>query len=253
MDEKNNAIKIKLSTLLLVLSIIIIIVMAFFIYNLNNDKKIANNEVVKLNTQISELETTIDNLQDKISNIPDTITKSNNTNEAKNYSSSETTTSNDSQEKINDNKVFSNDEIQDAIQNYLDLVGAREGSPEGLLVKLGLTKFGENTERADNNYIKTNIKYSDYENKMLNYMTKQWFENNFTNFFKDVNGYLYFFDGGATGLEYKVKSITLKGDYSDLNYIASVDNIHIDDSIENLNIEFHIENNNGKCVISYCD
>ena len=43
------------------------------------------------------------------------------------------------------------------IQNYLDLVTAREGSPEGLLVKLGLTNFGTNTEKADNNYIKTNI------------------------------------------------------------------------------------------------
>ena len=145
------------------------------------------------------------------------------------------------------------EEIKNAIQNYLDLVGAREGSPEGLLVKLGLTNFGANTEKADDNYIKTNIKYSDYKAKMLNYMTEQWFENNFTKLFKNVNGYLYYFDGGATGLEYEVKSVTIKGDYSDLNYIANVDNIHLDDSREQLNIEFHIENNNGKCVISYCD
>ena len=242
--EEKKVTKISLSTFLLILSIIVIIVMAYFIYKLNNDKQLANNKVTELNKQVSGLESTVNNLQGTISDISNTI---NNSTETKTDSNSNT------QANESGKKTFSNDEIKNAIQNYLDLVGAREGSPEGLLVKLGLTNFGANTEKADNNYIKTNIKYSDYKTKMLNYMTEQWFENNFTKSFKNVNGYLYYFDGGATGLEYEVKSITIKGDYSDLNYIANVDNIHLDDSREQLNIEFHIENNNGKCVISYCD
>ena len=242
--EEKKVTKISLSIFLLILSIIVIIVMAYFIYKLNNDKQLANNKVTELNKQVSGLESTANNLQGTISDISNTI---NNSTETKADSNSNT--------QINESgkKTFSNDEIKNAIQNYLELVGAREGSPEGLLVKLGLTNFGTNTEKADNNYIKTNIKYADYKTKMLNYVTEQWFENNFTKSFKNVNGYLYYFDGGATGLEYEVKSITIKGDYSDLNYIANVDNIHLDDSREQLNIEFHIENNNGKCVISYCD
>lgn len=120
-------------------------------------------------------------------------------------------------------------------------------------MNLGLTNSGANTEKANNNYIKTNIKYSEYKSKMLNYMTEKWFEDNFTKNFKSVDGYLYYLDGGATGMTFEVKSITLKGDYSNLNYIANVNNIHIDESREQENIEFHIENYNGKCVISYCD
>lgn len=251
--EEKNVTKISLSTFLLILSIIVIIVMAYFIVKLNNDKQLANNKVTELNKQVSGLESTVNNLQGTISDISNTITKSNSSTETKNDSNAETSTNSNNQTNASEKKTFSNAEIKNAIQNYLDLVGAREGSPEGLLVKIGLTTFGANTEKADNNYIKTNIKYSDYKAKMLNYMTAQWFENNFTKSFKNVNGYLYYFDGGATGLEYEVKSVTIKGDYSDLNYIANVDNIHLDDSREQLNIEFHIENYNGKCVISYCD
>ena len=243
--EEKNATKISLSAFLLVLSIIVIIVMACIIYKLNNEKQLANNKVTELNKQVNVLENTVSNLQNTISDISNTITQSN--------SIAEINSNSNTQTKASENKTFSNDEIKNAIQVYLDLVGACEGSPEGLLVKLGLTSFGANTEKADNNYIKTSIKYLDYKTKMLNYMTEQCFENNFTKFFKNINGYLYYFDGGATGLEYKVKSITIKGDYSDLNYIANVENILLDDSREELNIEFHIENNNGKCVISYCD
>lgn len=54
-------------------------------------------------------------------------------------------------------------------------------------------------------------------------------------------------------MEFEVKDITIKGDYSPLAYIAKVYEIHFDDSKDLNNIEFHIENNNGKCVISYCD
>ena len=243
--EEKKAIKISLSTFLLILAIIVIIIMGYFIYKLNNDKELANNKVIQLNNQVSGLENTVNNLQGTISDISNTIIKANDSVETNLNSNTQTNTS--------VSKTFSNDEIKNAIQNYLDLSGALAGSPEGLLVKLGLTNFGANTEKSDNNYIKTNIKYSEYKTKMLNHMTEQWFENNFTQLFKNVNGYLYYFDGGATGMTFEVKSITIKGDYSDLSYIANIDNIHIDDSREQENIEFHIENYNGKCVISYCD
>lgn len=242
--EEKNATKISLSTFFLILAIIVII-MGYFIYKLNNDKEVANTKVTELNSQVSGLESTVNNLQGTINNISNTINKSS--------ENIETNSNNATQTNTNVSKTFSNDEIKNAIQNYLDLRGALESSPEGLLVKLGLTSFEANTEKSDDNYIKTNIKYSEYKNKMLNYMTEQWFEDNFTKLFKNVNGYLYYFDGGATGMTFEVESITIKGDYSDLRYIASVYNIYIDDSKEQEDIEFHIENYNGKCVISYCD
>lgn len=127
------------------------------------------------------------------------------------------------------------------------------GSPEGLLVKLGLANYGQYNNKTNDNYIKTNIKYSDYKNQMLDYMTEEWFENNFTKSYKNVNGYLYFFDGGATGMNFEVESVNIKGDYSNLNYITNVYNISVDDSKELEYVEFHITNYNEQCVISYCD
>ena len=251
--EKKDAVKISLSTFFLILAIVVIVIMAYFIYKLNNDKQLANNKVTELNNQVGGLESTVNDLKGTISDISNTISKSNSSNETKSNKGTQTNSNSNTPTNASVTKSFSNDEIKNAIQNYLDLVGASEGSPEGLLVKLGLTSFGENTENADNNYIKTNIKYSEYKAKMLNYMTEKWFENNFTKFFKNVNGYLYYANVGATGMEYEVKSITIKGDYSDSSYIANVDNIYLDDSREQENIEFHIENYNGKCVISYCD
>ena len=54
-------------------------------------------------------------------------------------------------------------------------------------------------------------------------------------------------------MNFEVESVNLKGDYSNLNYIANVYNVHIDESKELEHVEFHIADYNGKCVISYCD
>ena len=161
------------------------------------------------------------------------------------------------QEVNNTSKTFTIEEIKKCIQNYLDLVGRNEGSSEGLLVYLNLTTYQEEKEHTDDNYAKTSIQYSDFKNKMLNYMTEEWFEENFmktfTERYKDVDGYLWYLDVGASGIEWEVESVTLKGDYSDNSYIAKAYNVHFDDTKELENIEFHIANSNGKCVISYCD
>ena len=263
--EKNKVAKISLSTILLIISIVVIIVMAYFIYKINNDKQIANNKVTELDNQVSRLESTVNDLQGTITNNTNKTetnpngfevnnsTETNSNSSETNTNSIENNTNSNTQPNESVTKTFSEDEIKNAIQNYLNLVGAREASPESLLEELGFKNLGTNAQTIEDNYVKTNIKYSEYKEKMLNYMTEQWFENNFTNYLKNVNGYLYYFNGGGTGMAFEVKSITIKGDYSDLNYIANVDNIHVDDSREQENIEFHIENYNGKCVISYCD
>lgn len=62
MDEKKE-IKISLSTFLLILALLVIVVMAFFMYQLYNDKEIANNKVSALNS-VSENATAGDDNQD---------------------------------------------------------------------------------------------------------------------------------------------------------------------------------------------
>lgn len=186
------------------------------------------------------------------------IKKSNVINDNANIEEQDINEKNETNENINDDETetkFSNEAIKQALQSYLDLVGYKEASPEQLLVKLGLMEYGEynNQELTEDNYKKTNVKYVDYKNKMLEYMSEELFDSNFTSFYKEQDGYLYFFDGGATGLTFEVESVSLKGDYSDLIYIGKVYNIAINGTKSSANLEFHIQNNNGKCIITYCD
>lgn len=155
----------------------------------------------------------------------------------------------------NQNVTFSDKEIKETITNYLNIFKGA-GSVEGKLQKLGLLEFGQynNNELTVDNYRRTDIKYSEFKSIVMNYMSEDWFNTvNESEEFKEKDGVLYYFDGGWTGTEYVVESINIKGDYSNLNYIANGYSINVDDSKNDENIEFHITNYNGKCVISYCD
>ena len=187
----------------------------------------------------------IEDLENKINTISQTFTSS--------------TKAKDSNVSNSDEKIeFSNTEIKKAISDYLNIfVGY--GSTDGILCDLGLMKNGEynNVNVTDDNYKKTNIKYSDFENTIEKYMTKEWFEKinaqRENKLFKNIDGILYYNDVGLTGTEYVIEKVEIKGDYSDKSYIATGYSKNIDDSKNEEVIEFHIENNNGKCVISYCD
>ena len=250
--EEKGPIKISLSTFLFLLFIVIVVIgiMGYVIYKLQSDKQLAGDRTIELSDQVSILENTVKDLQEIVNDTSDTITVSNYVTETKSNSSDEEITET---EDVSTTKTFSEKEIKDAIQNYLDIVGALEGSPIGLLTKLNMGRYTAGRENEGDNYLKTDIKYSEYKAKMLNYMTEEWFENNYTELLKNEDGYVSIFDGGATGMVFEVKDITLKGDYSDSSYIADIDIVNLDDSREQDNIEFHIENYNGKCVISYCD
>lgn len=236
--EEKKSIKLSLSTVFLILALIVIVAMAYYIYV---EKTNADKEVSTLEANAVEMQNTINDLQEKINTISNTINSNTNA-EINNTSSTE-------------DVEFSDNEIKEALQNYLDLRGMKEGSNLGFLVKLELCNYGDYDSGNITNdyYVKTNIKYSDYKEKMLNYVTEEWFETSFKNGLKEQDGLLYYYDGGASGMQFEVKDITIKGDYSDSAYIAEVYNVHFDDSKELENMEFHIANNNGKCVISYCD
>lgn len=238
MAEKKS-IKISLSTLFLIFAIIAIVIMGYFLYRVYSEKTTATEEVTNLNNQVNSLESEVNSLQGTIDNISNTINSGTNN-----------TTSKEASE-------FSNAEIKKCLQEYLELVGIKEGAPSALLQKLNLLSDSDISYANDNTtsdgYIKTNIQYSKYKEAMMNYMTEEWFNTRFTNGFKDQNGVLYYFNGGATRMEFEVENITVKGDYSDSSYIAKVYNIHLDGSKDSENMEFHVTNCNGKCVIAYCD
>lgn len=225
--EEKKSIKISLSTFFLILAIIVIVIMGVFIFKFYNDKKVSDSEV-------KELESTINNLEGKINSLEETINDNGKNND-------EITS-----------KTFSNNEIKKALQDYLELKGIYAGSPGELLNKLGFEDLEIDDDIIiEDFYKKTNIRYEDYKNKMLNYMTEECLENNFTEFLGEANGDLYCFNGGASRISFEIESINEKGE----NYIANVYELDFEGtrSGEVKNFKFGIADYNGKCVISYCD
>ena len=235
--EEKKTLKINILTISLLL-VIIILIGYICIEKRDSEKKISSLEK---DTKI--MQDTINDLQEKRSQL--TV---DNTNDKNNI---------DEKNKNEEIQIY-NTEIKKAISDYLNIfVGY--GSTDGILCDLGLMKNGEynNVNVTDDNYKKTNIKYSDFENTIEKYMTKEWFEKinaqRENKLFKNIDGILYYNDVGLTGTEYVIQKVEIKGDYSDKSYIATGYSKNIDDSKNEEVIEFHIENNNGKCIISYCD
>lgn len=230
----NDEGKITIASLLVVLLIIIIAVMGVSIVKLNNDKKELKASSTELSNKVSKLEASENTMKEKLGIISNTISDT----------SSNTDTANNS---------FSDEEIKKAIQYYLSLMGVLEGSPEEMLVEIGLiaqNKYAY-TQAGSDNFIKTDVRYEVFKNRMLECITEEFFNQNeaLKLKFKNQDGYLAFKHVGATGIGYTVKEITIKGDSSDSSYIAKVEN----EFGEEENVEFHIADSNGKCVISYCD
>lgn len=235
--EEKKTLKINVLTISLLL-VIIILIGYICIEKRDSEKKISSLEK---DTKI--MQDTINDLQEKRSQLTVDNTDDKNNIDEKNK---------------NEEIQISNTEIKKAIFDYLNIfVGY--GSTDGILCDLGLMKNGEynNVNVTDDNYKKTNIKYSDFENTIEKYMTKEWFEKinaqRENKLFKNIDGILYYNDVGLTGTEYVIEKVEIKGDYSDKSYIATGYSKNIDDSKNEEVIEFHIENNNGKCIISYCD
>lgn len=148
---------------------------------------------------------------------------------------------------------FSEEEIKECLQNYLNICGARNGSPSGLaqyLFKDAEIYYDE----MEGTYIKTSVSYNDFREKMLTCMS----EKEYTKFinegydkpnFKNINGILYVNNTGASGDYWEVDSIK-KIDTN--TYNGKTFWIFEDVTREEVHFEFTITESNGKCVIDSC-
>lgn len=71
--EEKKSIKFGVLTVLLLLAIIIIAVMAYFLYQLNNEKTKETEKVSTLNNQVTNLENNVESLQETINNVSNII------------------------------------------------------------------------------------------------------------------------------------------------------------------------------------
>ena len=210
---EKEPVKIKLSTALLIIAIIVIVAIIGMIYkeSITNNNNVSNTENVMLE------ENSITNTE----------------------------------------KIFSETEIKEALQNYLNLSGAYQGEPYGVLQEMkNITgknvinnEYPEAIEYGGGSILPTNIKYSEFKEFMLNYMTEEEFNTDFASGYVDKNGDLYCKNNGATGIKYEVKNIE-KINNSDTKYKGKTITIFEEDAKEEWDIIFEIAHKNNKCVIS---
>lgn len=237
--EEKKSIKISLSTLFLILALIVIAFMTYYIYT---EKTNANKEIETLEANAVEMQNTIKDLQDKIDTISNTI-NSNNSNKDNN-----TTNTND-----NNRISFTDEQVKTALSNYLELRAHMNcNALLNNLIEKGDLNYDEskNIDSSDGTYGRyiTNIKYSDYRNAMLKYVSKSEFERNWNSYYsEDSNGNLIAGDGGGGLRVYTIKSITKTNDST---YSAKVTSVVEDgEYFEEESLTFVVTSNNGNCVV----
>ena len=237
MKEK-EPIKVSLSTFFLIIAIMVIIVMGYFMYQFYNEKVIATKESAELKTQVN-------NLQGKIDNIEDTI-------------NSNTSTENSNIPVSNETSSFTNEQVKKALTDYLELrsYAGCDALLENLKEKGKLNYDSSKDTSLDDGTVITSVKFSDYKNAMLNYVSESEFEKNWIStihFNENSNGYLTKVQGGGGLRVYTINNIIKTSDstYSAKTTATLVD---LDDNAkENEDFTFGIKSYNGNCVISYCD
>ena len=225
--EEKKSIKISLSTLFLILALIVIAFMTYYIYT---EKTNSNKEIETLEANAVEMQNTIKDLQNKIDTISNTI-NSNNSNEDNNSIS------------------FTDEQVKTALSNYLELKSHMNcNALLNNLTEKELLNYDDSKNVISNERYITNIKYSDYRNAMLKYVSKNEFERNWNSYYsEDSNGNLIAGDGGGGLRVYTIKSITKTNDST---YSAKVTSVVEDgEYFEEENLTFVVTSNNGNCVI----
>ncbi len=220
----------KKNIVIIVLLIVIVILSVLLYLNVKSTNTVEENKIG------TENNTDVDNTIAEVSN---TIVDDEDTNKAKEES-----------KELN----FSEKEIKECLQNYLNICGARNGSPSGLakyLFKDAEIYYDE----MEGTYIKTSVSYNDFREKMLTCMS----EKEYTKFinegydkpnFKNINGILYVNNTGASGDYWEVDSIK-KIDSN--TYNGKTFWIFEEVTREETHFEFTIAESNGKCVIDSCE
>lgn len=154
----------------------------------------------------------------------------------------------------NNSSVFTDEQVRVTLSNYLELL-ANENCDNLLqwLNENGKLNYdsSKNTILNDGTVI-TSIRFSDYKNAMLNYVSENEFERNWNltlYFNENSDGYLTKLQGGGAYCPYTIESITHN---DDLNYIAKT---YYSNSYDYpitkyyKDFSFEIKSYNGNCVI----
>ena len=153
-------------------------------------------------------------------------------------------------------KTASESEAKELLTNYLNLSGRYQGSPSSVLE---LMEEMTNKDVIDNSpnvieynggsIVETNIKYSEFKEFMMNYMTEELFNSEFASGYINKDGDLYCKNIGASGVEYEVLSVEKEAG-SDTKFKAPSYTIFDENQKDDGTFEFELKEVNNKFVIS---
>ena len=213
------------SRLIILLVIALTIIMALLGYLMNLQKVKADKEIAELKSREETLQTTITELQEKLNSINDIASNNESTG------------------------AFTDDEVKTALADVLELRSA-SGCDALLetLTKKGKLNYDPSKDNIlDDGTMITTIKFSDYKDAMLNYVSEKEFDNNWTAFYTaNSEGYITKVQGGGGFRVHIIKSINK---IDNLTYTAHCTS-HVDNEyVEENDYTFNVVSYNGKCVI----
>ena len=239
MRENQNA-KISLVTIFLIISVIIIVIMGIFMFKFYNEKTEEAKKATELQTQVDSLTNTANNLQEKINNISETI-------------NSDSQDKNTDKNTSNNNISFTDEQVKNAISNYLELNGyAHCDSLLDKLAEVGKISYDPSKDDIkDDGNVTTTVKFSDYKKVMLNYVSENEFNKNWTSALsigENDSGYITKVQGGGGLVTYTIDGITK---INDTTYSAKTTATLVDGNNEKntQNYKFTISTYNNRCVI----
>ena len=148
--------------------------------------------------------------------------------------------------------VFSDEQVKTTLSDYLELrAHANCDTLLGNLTEKGKLNYDSSKDTFNNDgIVVTLIKFSDYKNAMLNYVSEREFNKNWTNkqhFGQNSNGYLTKIEGGGGLREYTINSISKTNDNT---YTAKTSSVVEDgEYYEETEYTFVVTTYNNNCVI----
>lgn len=174
-------------------------------------------------------------------------------NKTKTIQNQKTSTLQPQANNLNSTITFSDEQVKATLSSYLELrAHANCDTLLECLTKKGKLNYDSSKDTInDDGTIVTSIKFSDYKNAMLNYVSESEFNKNWTDkqyFGQNSNGYLTSVQGGGGLREYTIKSISKTNDNT---YTAKTSSVVEDgEYYEENNYTFVVTTYNGNCVIN---
>ena len=284
MDNNKKSVSLTVYIITLIFMFGIIAILGYIVVKNNNSNNV-DNITAGVNTEIESDITASTNTEnmtnsvntENVNNTMNSTSKKNINNTTASFSTENLNNKNVSANTDNVNNKSSNidevdnvEDLQSALEKYLYLYCLRGGTSiltrdEGRF-EYALDFYRTSDEatkdlkESDEKVIyedgieeelyKTSIKYSDYKEELLNYMSENLFEENFTRGYENIDGILYVANDGGCGNGYDIIKMTKNSDNSydvECKYYEG-ENPYV---ISNLNVTFG-KNNNGAIIVESC-